>query len=168
MRIRNEQPSDLKTIYRILSSAFPAEEEAKLVDGLRKNAIPTISLVAESKDGLIGHIFFSPVSIDGHPLLKIMGLAPMAVLPEHQNTGIGSALVAEGLSQCKALNTGAVVVLGHSAYYPRFNFAPAIQFGLESEYDVADDVFMAQELVKNYLNEVTGTIKYHQEFHKLS
>ena len=168
MKIRNEQEKDLKTIFSILSSAFPLEEEAKLVDRLRENANPTISLVAESSYELVGHIFFSPVSIDGHPQLKIMGLAPMAVLPEYQNSGIGAALIAEGLRQCKALNVGAVVVLGHPTYYPRFNFAPAIQFGLESEYDVADDVFMAQELIKNYLSDVTGTIKYHQEFSKLS
>jgi putative acetyltransferase len=88
----------------------------------------------------------------------------MAVMPEHQRKGIGSALVRAGLEHCKRLGFVAVVVLGHAEYYPRFGFSPAARFGIRSEYDVPDDVFMAVELQPAALSGKTGTVKYHAAF----
>jgi putative acetyltransferase len=113
---------------------------------------------------IVGHIMFSPVSLSGHPGLKIMGLAPMAVAPEQQRKGIGSALVRAGLERCKQLGFGAVVVLGHPRYYPRFGFSPSTRFGIKCEYEVPEEVFMVQELQPGYLRSVSGTIKYHAAF----
>jgi len=42
-----------------------------------------------------------------------MGLAPMAVLRQYRNKGIGSKLVKAGLGHCLSLSFEAVVVLGH-------------------------------------------------------
>jgi putative acetyltransferase len=88
----------------------------------------------------------------------------MAVLTEHQRTGIGSQLVEKGLSILRERGCGFVVVLGHPEYYPRFGFVPASRFGLTCEYDVPDEVFMALELQKNALQKVSGVVKYHSEF----
>ena len=93
-----------------------------------------------------------------------MGLAPMAVLPGRQRQGIGSELVRAGLDECRRLGFGAIVVLGHAEYYPRFGFVPASKFGLKSEYDVPDDVFMALELIPGALRGRAGTIRYHPTF----
>src|SRR5207245_7249686 len=106
-------------------SAFERPAEADLVDALREQAQPLVSLIAEDTGAIAGHIMFSPVSLSDHPALKIMGLAPMAVAPEHQRKGIGSALVRAGLEQCKRLGIGAVVVLANPTYYPRFGFLSA-------------------------------------------
>ena len=94
----------------------------------------------------------------------VMGLAPMAVLPERQRQGIGSALVREGLSAIERMGADAVVVLGHPAYYPRFGFKPAATYGLRSEYDVPDDVFMALELRPGVLEDIKGKVKYAPAF----
>ncbi len=93
-----------------------------------------------------------------------MGLAPMAVAPEHQRKGIGSALVRAGLEQCKQLGFAAVVVLGHPEYYPRFGFSPSSRFGINSEYEVPEEVFMAMELQPGALSGKTGRVKYHAAF----
>jgi putative acetyltransferase len=93
-----------------------------------------------------------------------MGLAPMAVLPAEQRRGVGSALVQAGLDRCRQLPCGAVVVLGHPAYYPRFGFSPASRFGVTCEYDVPDEVFMAMELEPGFLRDKPGTIRYHPAF----
>lgn len=146
------------------TAAFATRLEADLVDTLRKTAGPLISLVADDRGKIIGHILFSPVTLSGQRDVQIMGLAPMAVLPGEQRRGIGSALVREGLTRCKNLGYGAVVVVGHRDYYPRFGFQPAATFNLRSEYDVPDDVFMALELTPNYLQGKAGTIHFHSAF----
>jgi len=107
---------------------------------------------------------FSPVTLSGHADLKIMGLAPMAVAPEQQNKGIGSALVRAGLERCKGLGFGAAVVLGHTWFYPRFGFVPSVRYGIGCEYEVPQDVFMVMELQPGYLREATGIIKFHAAF----
>jgi len=171
IRIRSEIEADRNAVYTINAAAFPTAAEAKLVDRLRTNAQPVISLVAEDTtmkdEAVVGHILFSPVSLDSDPSLKIIGLAPMAVSPEQQRAGIGSALVNAGLQRCRAAGFGAVVVLGHAEYYPKFGFASSELFGIKSEYDVPSDVFMILELVGDYLRTQTGTIRYHPEFSRL-
>jgi putative acetyltransferase len=164
MQIRLEQPEDIAAVHAINQAAFESSLEGDLVDAVRAQAKPIISVVADDDGSLVGHILFSPVSLTGHDELKIMGLAPMAVVPAQQRRGIGSALVREGLERCRRLGYGAVVVLGHPEFYPRFGFVPASRFGVTSEYDVTDDVFMALELTRGVLDGKSGTIRYHAAF----
>jgi len=164
MLVRAEKDGDREAVRAVYISAFGTSSEADLVDALRDQAQPVVSLVAELDGEVIGHIMFSPVCLSGHPDIKVMGLAPMAVEPSHQRTGIGSALVLEGLGQCRQLNFVAVVVLGHPEYYPRFGFSPSSRFGIESEYDVPEEVFMAMELRPEALTGKTGTARYHSAF----
>ncbi len=167
MKIRTEKTGDREAVHSVNVSAFKTSDEADLVDILREQAQPVVSLVAEDKKQIVGHIMFSPVSLSGQPDLKVIGLAPMSVLPAFQQKGIGSALVRSGVEQCRQLGFVAVVVLGHPDYYPRFGFLPSSQFKIDSEYDVPEDVFMAMELVPGSLNGKTGRIKYHQAFSNL-
>lgn len=164
MLIRVEKDADADAVHAVNVSAFPTPAEADLVDILREQAKPIISLVAGADGEVVGHIMFSPVTLPSHSDLKIMGLAPMAVAPQHQRNGIGSELIKAGLDQCKQLGIAAVVVLGHPDYYPRFGFSPSSKFGIKSEYDVPVEVFMAIELQPNSINGKTGTVKYHHAF----
>ena len=164
MLIRAEEQEDRARVRAVNVSAFETALEANLVDALREQAEPLVSFVAEDDGAIVGHIMFSPVSLSGHPALHIMGLAPMAVFPDRQRRGIGSALVRAGLEQCKRLGFGAVVVLGHPAYYPRFGFSPSARFGIGCEYDVPENVFMVVELQAGFLRDASGTITYHAAF----
>lgn len=167
MLIRDEEQKDWAAVHDVIVSAFETPAEADLVDALREQAHPVVSLVAVEGGTIVGHIMLSPVSLSGHPGLKIMGLAPMAVAPEYQRKGIGSALVRTGLDRCKQLGFGAVVVLGHPEYYPRFGFSPSTRFGIKCEYEVPEEVFMVIELLPGYLRGASGTIKYHAAFSNL-
>lgn len=167
MQIRPETSEDRDTVFAINASAFETPAEARLVDALRDQASPHISLVAEVEGEVVGHIMFSPVTLSGHPELKAIGLAPMSVTPSRQRTGIGSALVRAGLEECKALGFTAVVVLGHPNYYPRFGFVPSTRFGIDSEYDVPEEVFMAMEFQPDALKDMSGRISYHPAFGEL-
>jgi putative acetyltransferase len=55
-------------------------------------------------------------------------------------------------------------VLGHSDYYPRFGFSVSTGFGIKSEYDVPEEVFMALELIPGALGAVSGIVRYHGAF----
>jgi len=164
MLIRAEKENDRDAVFAVNVSAFETPGEATLVNVLREQARPVVSLVAEDNGNIVGHIMFSPVVLLGYPGLKVMGLAPLAVSPEHQRKGIASTLVRAGLEQCRQLDFVAVVVLGHPEYYPRFGFLPSSRFGIDSEYEVPEDVFMAMELVPDALSGKTGRVKYHAAF----
>lgn len=164
MTVRGEKVEDQKAVHALNETAFETESEANLVDALRRGAQPFISLVAEDNNKIIGHIMFTPVSLSGYPDLKIMGLAPMAVEPEQQRAGVGSKLVEAGLEGCRSLGYGAVIVLGHPTYYPRFGFEPSVKYNIKSEYDAPADAFMAMELEPGYLSGKSGIIKFHTAF----
>ncbi|MEK7832952.1 MAG: N-acetyltransferase, partial [Acidobacteriota bacterium] len=103
----------------------------------------------------------------GEKRLRGIGLAPMAVWPERQNEGIGSRLVEAGLTECRKACHRFVIVLGHPEFYPRFGFVPASRFGIKSEYDVRDEVFMAMELQEGSLAGFAGIAKYLPEFNEV-
>ena len=175
--MREERPGDAPAIRRVVERAFGQAEEADLVERLRLAGAISISLVAveggdrvgSEPNGIVGHILFSPVSIEGRtPPVPALGLAPMAVAPEHQRRGIGSALIENGLITCRSQGVGLVVVLGHSGYYSRFGFRPAHLVGLTCEYDSPTGAFMAFELAPAALDACTGLVRYHQAFAELS
>jgi putative acetyltransferase len=168
MEVRAEKPEDIEVIHRVNVAAFGRESEADLVDQLRGVA-STFSFVAVEVEQIVGHIFFSPVAIIGAYAddLLVLGLAPVAVLPDYQRQGIGSLLIQHGLKECAQLGFKAVVVLGSPEYYPRFGFVPAKKKGLGCEYPVPDEVFMVLELESGVLEGSVGMVKYRSEFNQL-
>jgi putative acetyltransferase len=164
MIVRPELPQDPPGIRSVHLEAFESAAEANLVDELRAVARPLVSWVAEEDGQILGHILFSPVSLTGHPELYLLGLAPLAVLPPFQRRGVGTALVPAGLEACRDLGVGAIVVLGHPTYYPRFGFRPAVGFGITCEYDSPPEAFMVLELQPGHLAAASGTIRYHDAF----
>ncbi len=166
MITRAEQEADYPAVKAVLEAAFEQAAEASLVTALRSRATPIVSLVADDEGVISGHILFTPVTLEGDSGL-IMGLAPMAVIPGQQRSGIGSLLIQAGLEECKRIGAVAVVVLGHPEYYPKFGFVPASRFEIKSEYEVPDEVFMAMELRDGALSGRSGTVKYHAAFGEL-
>jgi putative acetyltransferase len=164
LEIRPERVGDAAAIRAVTIAAFGQSGEADLIDALRARARPLVSLAAEADGELAGHIMFSPVTHSARSDRLLMGLAPMAVAPTRQRSGIGSALVSAGLDACRRLGAAAAVVVGHPRFYPRFGFAPASRFGLTCEYNVPDDVFMAVELVEGALTLSPGLVRYHPAF----
>jgi putative acetyltransferase len=161
--IRLEQPADAEAIHAVHRAAFPTAEEAHLVDRLRARGHARVSLVAEADGQIVGHILFSPVTIDTPAGPRIgLGLAPLAVLPAHQNRGVGSALVRDGLAACRQQGCAFVVVLGHTGYYPRFGFRHARAAGLTNEYG-ADEAFMVLEFQAGALPAEGGLVRYGPE-----
>jgi len=163
MRIRNAEAADLPAIRKIHDAAFGGPAEGRLVAALTADGLDAISLLARLDDMAVGHILFSPltVEVDGRPI-RALALAPVGVDPAYQKRGIGTALIEAGLDQAKAAGWEAVVVLGHPGYYPRFGFRAALAAGFTAPFH--GDAFMALELRQNALSGRKGRIIYPVSF----
>lgn len=165
MEIRHEQPGDEPAIGRVNDLAFGGSDESRIINAAREAGHATISLVAVQDSTIVGHVLFTPVALDpAPPSIRALGLGPMAVMPGLQRQGIGTRLVHAGLDECSRLGYRAVVLVGHPEFYPRFGFRPARAFGLRSEFDVPDEVFMALELTPGALAGAAGLVRYAPEF----
>ena len=163
--IRKEMPRDVGQVQMINIAAFEQPDEADLIDALRAGCPQVLSLVAELDGRVVGHILFSPVTLPaGKRTIQGMGLAPMAVLPEHQRDGIGARLVEEGLARLEQSGCPFVIVLGHPGYYPRFGFERASTHGIECQWPVPDDAFMVRILDAAAMAGAAGVARYRPEF----
>lgn len=166
--VREEIVADHARVDSIVEAAFERPQEAALVRALRESATPQLSLVAVLDGEVVGHVFFSPVTIEGaSSSLPVGGLAPLAVDPSVQRRGAGSALVRAGLEACDALGWQAVFLLGDPAYYSRFGFELAAPRGFHYESEVFDAGFQVKEVVPGALAGHSGWVRYHEAFASL-
>ena len=165
-KIRPERESDAAEISAVTRAAFAPEGdvEVTLVDLLRSRGKAVISFVATEGEQVVGHALFSEVTVKpNYAGLRLLGLAPLSVHPDHQGRGVGSDLVERGLEECRTAGYGAVVVFGEPTYYGRFGFEKASAHGMSNEYRV-DDPFMVVGLTPGALRGLAGTAAYAPEF----
>ncbi|MBD2208162.1 N-acetyltransferase [Calothrix sp. FACHB-1219] len=165
MNIRGEVIQDYLAIAEVNRLAFGQENEAKLVEEIRNSGgyIPELSLIAEVETAVVAHILFSYIDLVGKETLRVLGLAPMAVLPHFQRQGIGSALVKAGLEIANARGESMVIVLGHPQFYNRFGFEPSVNYNIESPFPVPEEFFMVKPL-QGYQQNYKGKVIYPPAF----
>ena len=164
--IRSERSSDIAAIGELLTNAFGSTEESLLVEDLRNssNFISDFSLVSIEGDLLSGYLLLFPIKIKYQDQeTPSLALAPMAVLPEKQRQGYGSALVKEGLARARSAGWGSIIVVGHPDYYPKFGFELANKWNLSCPFDLPTEVFMALELKKGSIIP-NGYVEYPDPF----
>jgi putative acetyltransferase len=159
--VREEQTGDHAAVRDVNTVAFESDVEAAIVDALRPLVSPQISLVAVAGDAVVGHIYFSPVTVGGS---EAIALGPMAVTPAWQRRGVGSALVREGLARCRTIDRPLVFVLGHPEFYPRFGFEPAWPRGFWFGEQRECPAFFVAELDPGVAEGLSGEVVYHPEF----
>jgi len=158
MEIRAERPEDNEAIARVTTAAFGGRhEEAAIVASLRRDGALTVSLVLLEDEAVIGHVAFSPVLIDGRAC-GWHGLGPVSVRPDRQRSGVGQALIIEGLARLRAKGAAGCVVLGDPAYYLRFGFAndPALRYADAPAFAFQRLVFVGTP--------PAGRVEYHASF----
>ena len=165
MTITVTPTGDRDDIRRIHTLAFGQPDEADLTIALIEDptAAPVLSLFAFAEKQAVGHILFSNAQFsDAEPALSVKILAPLAVVPDYQNLGVGGMLIEDGLQRLREAGTDLVFVLGHPEYYPRHGFEPAGRRGLDAPYPIADehaDAWMVLALRPDILDTVSGTVK---------
>ncbi|MDM9584366.1 MULTISPECIES: N-acetyltransferase [unclassified Nostoc] len=163
--IRCETLSDYTAIAEVNTLAFGQENEAKLVEKIRNSDryISELSLVAEVENIVVGHILFSYIDLVGEETLQVLGLAPLAVRPQFQRQGIGSALIKAGLELAEAKKEAIVIVLGHPHFYTLFGFQPSVVYEIESPFPVPEEFFMVKAL-QSYQKQYKGKVVYPAAF----
>lgn len=167
MHIRQEQPNDYDLVYQVIKKAFEQAEhrdgsEQDLVTALRKSKsfIPELSLVAVEDNKIVGHILFTKAFVSQ---TEVLALAPLSVLPEYQNRGIGLSLMKQGHRIAYALGYGYSIVLGHPKYYPKAGYIPASRYGIKAPFETEDENFMAVRL-REHAELPRGVIAYDPAF----
>ncbi|WP_425955638.1 GNAT family N-acetyltransferase [Xylanimonas sp. McL0601] len=178
MLIRRERPSDDAAIRAVTAAAFatvphsapPVEAdgvpgEATLVGWLRSDAswIPELSLVACLGDDVVGHVVCTRADVDGAPAL---GLGPVSVRPDHQQRGVGSALMHAVLGAADALGEPLVALVGDPAFYSRFGFVSGSSLGIEAPDPGLSPYFQARPL-SAYEPSLTGRFRFAAPFDAL-
>jgi putative acetyltransferase len=164
IEIRKEEPKDQESVHHLNLAAFENGPEATIVDKLRDSCENYLAFVAVEDGNIVGHILFTPVTVDGCAAVG-MGLAPMAVLLSHQRKGIGSQLVRHGLEHLRQSGCPFVIVIGHPEYYPRFGFELASKYRLVSQWEgVPDEAFMVVVFEGDVFPKNGGVARYRNEF----
>ena len=153
IHIKKTTPEDFDNIMSVEKAAFGYDKEAKLVADLLQDdsAEPMLSLLAFFGKDPVGHILFTRATFreqESTPLMHI--LAPLAVIPEYQNQGIGGLLIEAGMQMLEQMGSKLVFVLGHKEYYPKFGFVPyAARLGYLPPYPMpeANDAYW---MVRNF------------------
>jgi putative acetyltransferase len=169
--VRLEAPGDEPAIRLVEEAAFPGPEEADIVDRIRRETpVGWQSLVAvDLAARIVGHLLLSPCPVigsDGVPVAEVLAIGPVAVLPDVQFRGVGSALMAAAIGL--AIAVPAVVLLGHPSYYPRFGFVPARGLGLEPPAAAWPDAAWMGRRLPAWTDEVAGTVRYPEAFEPLA
>jgi putative acetyltransferase len=163
MIVRAETPADVANIREVMRAAFAGDQEATLVDDLRRDGDLLLSMVAEDEGRLVGHIGFSRVRISHQAHASCVSLAPLSVVPASQRRGVGAALVRAGHAKLRAAGEAIVFVLGDPAYYGRFEYSIAAAAAFDCVY--AGSHFQARALTESAPN--AGAITYAAAFDRL-
>lgn len=174
MKLRIETEQDYKEIESLVKRAFLS---AKVSDGDEHNLVarirntddfvPELSYVAENADGLVGHIMFSRVKIEDELADRSytsLALAPISVLPEYQNQGIGKKMIREAIEKAQGIGYESMLALGNPEYYSKFGFKKARIYDIKSPFKNSDDYFLALELADDSLKTVKGNVVYGKAF----
>ena len=159
MHIRPEEERDFDEIDAVVRAAFGKQDEVDFVHRIRAadTYVPELALVAVDNAEIVGHVMFSYATVGGRPVLQ---LAPLAVRPDRQRTGIGDALTRRGIELAEERGEPLILVLGIPEYYPRFGFTSARALGIEPyNADLPDEVWMAKPLAA-YDPSITGTAAF--------
>jgi putative acetyltransferase len=172
VRVRPESPADYDVIDGLVQRAFNDAPTAELVRLIREspNYIPELSLVATEGTKVLGHIMLHHLNLDdGRETHQVVSLSPVAVFPEVQKRGIGSALIRAGVEKADAMGEPLIVLEGSPAYYPRFGFAPAKGFGVSIDLPrwAPEEAAMVSPL-SHYDSRVRGKVIYPPAFDRVN
>jgi putative acetyltransferase len=168
MTMRAEHPGDRRAIADVVTAAFRSSVEARLVEAIRAspNYVPELSVVAELQGHIVGYVMVSFVGLhDDDTHLRIASLAPLAVAPDFQGRGIGSALVREVTARADDRGEPCIVLEGSPTFYGRLGFEHSVPHGIRITLPSWAPPAAAQVFrLRNYDPSIRGRVIYPPAF----
>jgi len=163
MLIREATSEDTAALLHVHKLAFGQDEEAILVEALLSDpsAQPVLSLLAQDNETVVGHVLFTSVGLIGpiEPLSAAI-LAPLAVVPFAQRSGVGRALIERGCEVLAARGVQWLFVLGDPKYYNTRGFTAALPHGLQAPYEIQpEDAWMVRALTGSAIGSMQATVR---------
>ena len=163
LNIRETTSADIKDILYVIREAFQRDSEANITRDMLSDpsAEPRVSLLAYSENQPVGYILFTHGYIERNPRIEVSFIAPLAVIPNFQKQGIGSALIKEGIKRLSKIGVDLVFVIGHTKYYSRFGFIPASKLGFQPTFPLpaeVTDAWMVLALHPNIICSTSGKL----------
>ena len=168
MIIRTETGADRSASLEVERAAFGTPEEPDIVEAVRD--LPgSFALVADLAGEVVGHVQMSTAWVGRD---EVLALGPIAVLPSHQRTGIGTALVEAALEEAGRRDACAVILLGSPTYYGARGFVAGSTYGLANPFAgtlpdgfvIEEDDFQIASLDEARARSLTGVVRWHPVF----
>jgi predicted N-acetyltransferase YhbS len=175
--LRPEEPYDYSEIENLTRDAFwnlfkPGCDEHYLLHVMRGDPsfIHELDYVAVKDGRLVGNIVYAKSSVVDKQGCRheVITFGPVSVLPEYQKSGVGARLIFHTLELARRLGYGAVIILGHPDYYPKFGFRRAREFDLATKDGQTFDPFMALELIPGSLSGIGGGVFYDSDVYTVN
>ena len=160
--VRRERPEDEREISEVVAAAFRDVSVAEFTESIRASAgyVPELTFVAEEDGRIAGYCMLSYVSLEGGPVERLLTLTPVAVRPDRQREGVGTAVVRAAVAAADERGEPLVLVEGVPAYYPRFGFRSATALGIERPDErIPDQAWLALPLTA-YDPSIRGRVVY--------
>jgi putative acetyltransferase len=184
--VRRERTADVPASRAAHAAAFACPEgapepvEAVLLDALRAcdGWLDHGSFVVEIDARIAAHAVCTLAHVDrvhggtmdvdsaAVDAVPVWALGPIAVLPELQRAGAGSALVHTLIGAADVLGVPLIGLLGSPAYYARFGFVPATAVGIEPP-DPAWGVHFQVRTLTTWQPTMRGRFRYAAPFDDL-
>lgn len=156
--IKPELPEEGPAVEHLLDIAFGPNRKFRPSYKVREGVGPDTSLcfVAHHGAALAGVIRFTPVNVGDESRAVLLG--PIAVHPDHENLGVGSQLMKNGIAAANSAGLQLIVAIGEPRYLARFGFEPATPHGLSLPVQVEDKRFLMLSLSSGATKEARGMV----------
>jgi putative acetyltransferase len=134
------------------------------------NFVAELSLVTEVHGHIVGHVMVSYAALhDDKTQRRIANLSPLAVAPEFQGRGIGSALTREVTAKADVRGEPLVVLEGSPAFYARLGFEHSEPYGIRMPLPASATREAAQVLrLRSYDPSMRGQVVYPAAFDEVT
>lgn len=133
---RLDDPAEVAAIRAVVAAAFGGEREADLVDAIRRTPEyrPESSLVALRDGEVVGHVMISTAYLvdeaSGERRHEVASLSPLAVDPQAQRQGVGTALIEAAVASAEEAGEPFVVLEGSPRFYGERGFEASAPLGV--------------------------------------